>query len=145
MNLLAEKITDKHFVQNLIPQKKPFIMVDKLLFYSEKQVVSGFTIPTDNIFCHNNTFIASGLIEHMAQTIALHTGYQYFLKKKPAPTGYIGAIKKVEINKLPKASEELTTTVKILHEIMGVTLVTIETQSGGIVIATGEMKTVLAK
>ena len=41
MNLLKNKITDKGFIQNLIPQKKPFVMVDKLLFFSEEKVVSG--------------------------------------------------------------------------------------------------------
>ena len=34
----------------------------------------------------------------MAQTVALHTGYDTLLKEEPAPTGYIGAIKKIEID-----------------------------------------------
>lgn len=145
MNLLSETITDKTFVESLIPQKKPFIMVDKLLFFSEEKVVSGLTVSEENIFSKNNTFTAPGVIEHMAQTVALYTGYQYFLKNLPAPTGYIGAIKKVEIFQLPKISNELVTTVKILHEIMGVTLVQIDTVCDGIVIAKSEMKTVIAK
>ncbi len=144
MNLLEREITDKSFIQNLIPQKKPFIMVDKLLFFSEKKIIGGLHISEDNIFSSNRNFTAPGLIEHMAQTVALYTGYQYFLKDEPAPTGYIGAIKKVEINKLPAVSEELVTTVSILHEIMGVTLVNIQTVCGGEIIATSEMKTVLA-
>lgn len=145
MNLLSETITDKTFVESLIPQKKPFIMVDKLLFFSEEKVVSGLTVSEENIFSKNNTFTAPGVIEHMAQTVALYTGYQYFLKNLPAPTGYIGAIKKVEVFQLPKISNELVTTVKILHEIMGVTLVQIDTVCDGIVIAKSEMKTVIAK
>ena len=145
MNLLAEIITDKSFVESLIPQKKPFIMVDKLLFFSEKKVVSGLTVSEENIFTNNNTFTAPGVIEHMAQTVALYTGYQYFVKKLPAPTGYIGAIKKVEIFELPKISDELVTTVEILHDILGVTLVQIDTVSNGVVIASSVMKTVIAK
>lgn len=144
MNLLDKNITDKSFVQNLIPQKAPFIMVDKLLFFSENKVVSGLTISKENIFSSDNIFAAPGLIEHMAQTVALHTGYRYFLMNKPAPTGYIGAIKKVEIIELPLVSQELTTSVIILHDIMGVTLVQIETTCSGKIIATSEMKTVLA-
>ena len=144
MNLLAEKITDKVFVQNLIPQKKPFVMVDKLLFFSTEKVTSGLTVVAENLFTHNNTFTAPGLIEHMAQTVALYTGYQYFLKKKPAPVGYIGAIKTITIDRLPTLSEELTTTATILHEIMGVTLVQIQTESNGHIIATSQMKTVIA-
>ena len=145
MNLLAEIITDKSFVESLIPQKKPFIMIDKLLFFSEKKVVSGLTVSEENIFTNNNTFTAPGVIEHMAQTVALYTGYQYFVKKLPAPTGYIGAIKKVEIFELPKISDELVTTVEILHDILGVTLVQIDTVSNGVVIASSVMKTVIAK
>ena len=83
MNLLTDKIIDKSFIQNLIPQKTPFVMVDKLLFFSNEKVVSGFTIPQDHLFTSDNFFTAPGLIEHMAQTVALHTGYQYFLLKKP--------------------------------------------------------------
>lgn len=144
MNLLANQITDKLFVQDLIPQKKPFVMVDKLLFFSEEKVVSGLTVASDNMFTSENIFTAPGLIEHMAQTVALYTGYQYFLKNEPAPVGYIGAIKKVEINQLPTLSEELKTTATILHEIMGVTLVQIVTECNGQIIATSEMKTVIA-
>lgn len=144
MNLLESQITDKGFIQNLIPQKDPFVMVDKLLFFSENKVVSGLLVSEENIFSKHQTFTEPGIIEHMAQTVALYTGYQYFLKNEPAPTGYIGAIKKVEIHNLPQTSEELITTVTILHEIMGVTLVTIQTECEGNVIATSEMKTVLA-
>jgi predicted hotdog family 3-hydroxylacyl-ACP dehydratase len=143
MNLLSETITDKVFVENLIPQKKPFIMVDKLIFFSEEKVVSGLKVTEENIFSKNNIFSAPGVMEHMAQTVALHTGYEYFLKNLPAPTGYIGAIKKVEIFQLPRLSDELITTVKILHEFMGVTLVQIDTVCDGIVIAKSEMKTVI--
>ncbi len=144
MNLLSNQITDKSFVQSLIPQKAPFIMVDKLLFYSSEKVTSGLTVSLENMFTQNNTFTAPGLIEHMAQTVALYTGYQYFLKNESAPVGYIGAIKRVEISRLPTISEELKTTAKILHEIMGVTLVQIQTECDGEIIANSEMKTVIA-
>ncbi|MBG44314.1 MAG: hypothetical protein CL530_10135 [Aequorivita sp.] len=144
MNHFTEKITDKNFIGKLIPQKAPFMMVDKLLHFEEKKVVAGLTISEDNIFTQNNRFTAPGLIEHMAQTVALYTGYQFFLKEESAPTGYIGAIKKAEIFELPSVGNELKTTVIILHDIMGVTLVTAETESDGKVIASSEMKTVLA-
>jgi len=144
MNLLKNPILDKKVVNDLIPQKSPFVMVDKLLFFSENKVVSGFTISEDNIFTFQSQFTASGLVENMAQTVALFTGYQYFLKNEPAPTGYIGAIKKVEISEFPKVGDQLITSVTILHEIMGVTLVTSQVACNGKIIATSEMKTVLA-
>jgi len=144
MNLLKEPLLDKRVVNDLIPQKAPFVMVDKLFYFSENKVVSGLTISEDNIFSFQSIFTASGLVENMAQTVALFTGYQYFLKNEPAPTGYIGAIKKVEISEFPKVGDELITSVTILYEIMGVTLVTSQVECNGNIIATSEMKTVLA-
>ncbi|MCM4170006.1 hypothetical protein DHD32_00825 [Arenibacter sp. TNZ] len=144
MNLLKQTINDKGLIENLIPQKAPFIMVDKLLHFSEEKVITGFTPPSTNLFVDNNKFMAAGLIEHMAQSVALHTGYQYFLKNEPAPKGYIGAIKLAEILELPNQDQELITTVTILHEIMGVTLVQIQVTCNDKIIANSEMKTVLA-
>ncbi|MGO3181425.1 MAG: hypothetical protein ACTIJ9_01190 [Aequorivita sp.] len=144
MEKFTKKITDKDFIGKLIPQKAPFMMVDKLLHFEDKKVIGGLTISEENIFIQDNKFTATGLIEHMAQTVALYTGYQFFLKKEDAPTGYIGAIKKAEILELPSIEQELKTTVVILHDIMGVTLVTAETECDGQIIASSEMKTVLA-
>lgn len=145
MNLVEQPITDEIFIQNLIPQKWPFVMVDTLFYFSNEKIVSGFTIKPSDLFTENNYFQGPGLIENMAQTVALHTGYSYFLKNKEAPTGYIGSIKKAEIFNLPKVDSALKTTVVILHDIMGVTLVKIEVQCDGKIIANSEMKTVLAK
>lgn len=145
MNLLENEITDSDFLGSLIPQKEPFVMVDKLLHFSEKNIVSGFTISEENILVKENHFSESGLIENMAQTIALHTGYKYFLEKKPAPTGYIGAIKKATIFELPLVAQELSTSVEIVHDIMGVTLIKAIVECEGKVIAQSEMKTALAQ
>ena len=145
MDLFNKEITDTDFIGKLIPQRPPFVMVDKLLHFEKNKVVGGLTVSEKNIFTQHNYLTAPGLIEHMAQTVALYTGYQYFLKKEKAPTGYIGAIKKAEIFELPSVEKELITTVLILHDIMGVTLVTAETKCDGKLIASSEMKTVLAQ
>lgn len=145
MNLLDSEITDESFLLGLIPQRKPFVMVDKLLHFSERKIVSGFTIPKKHVLTTNSHFSAAGLIENMAQTIALHTGYKYFLAQKPAPTGYIGAIKTAEVFEIPEISKELKTTVEILHDIMNVTLVEAKVECEGKLIARSEMKTALAQ
>jgi len=145
MNLLEKEIKDTGFLLALIPQKKPFVMIDKLLYFSEKKIVSGFNITSENIFVNASHFSAPGLIENMAQTVALHTGYAFYLKQQPAPTGYIGAIKKAEVFELPSVDQDLVTTVEILYDIMGVTLVESKIECKGKVIARSEMKTVLAK
>jgi predicted hotdog family 3-hydroxylacyl-ACP dehydratase len=144
MNLLKQTIDDKGLIEDLIPQKAPFVMVDKLIYFSSEKVITGFTPASSNLFVDNNRFMATGLIEHMAQSVALHTGYQYYLKNEPAPTGYIGAIKLAEILDLPGVDQELITTVTILHDILGVTLVKIQVSCNGKIMANSEMKTVLA-
>ena len=119
-------------------------MIDKMFSYTESTIVSGLKVTNDNIFVHDGVFTESGLVEHMAQSVALHTGYQFFLRQEPAPTGYIGSIKEIEIQKLPKLNDEIQTTVTILQEFGGITLVDLSTSLNNEVIATGQMKTVLA-
>lgn len=144
MSIVQPPITDAAFIVNLIPQKSPFVMVDKLHGFSENEIVSGLTIKKENLFCYDNLFTEPGLVENMAQTVAMHKGYTYYLKNEPAPVGYIGAIKKAEIYSLPKLGDELRTTVTILHDIMGVTLVKAKIECNQEVIAISEIKTALA-
>lgn len=135
-------ITD---VSNLIPQKEPFVMVDSLLEFTADKIVSSFTILDNNLFVKGDCFLESGLIENMAQTVALHTGYDFFLKGEEAPTGYIGSIKKVEVFNLPKLNETITTQAFILHEFMGVTMVEVKAYNQNKEeIASAQMKTVIA-
>lgn len=135
----------KEFVESLIPQKFPFVMVDTLYSYSDTELVSGFTIQNDAIFLNDDCFTESGIIEHMAQSVALHTGYQFYLRKEQAPTGYIGSISKLQINNLPKLHDEIKTTVSILQEFGGITMVDVVSKLNNVEIAKGQMKTVLAK
>lgn len=141
----SNTVFDKDFVENLLPQKFPFVMVDKMYDYTETSLVSGFTIQNESIFFHDGKFAEPGLIEHMAQSVALHTGYQFFLRNELAPVGYIGSIKDIEIRKLPKLNDEIQTSVTILQEFAGITLVEVVTKLNGVEIANGQMKTVLAK
>lgn len=138
-------ILEKEAVENLIPQKFPFVMIDCMFSYSETGLVSGLKIQDSNIFLEENIFLEAGLIEHMAQSVALHTGYQFFLKNETAPTGYIGSIKDIQIKKLPQINDSIQSNVTILQEFAGVTLVDIVTFLNNEEIASGQMKTVIAK
>jgi len=135
--------SDQNFVESLIPQRFPFVMVNSIAEYSDTQLVSGFEIKKENIFVQDGIFQASGLVEHQAQSVALHTGYKYYLLGKDAPTGYIGSIKSFDAVKLPKTGDILTTEVTILNEIMGVTLVDAVTKLNDEIIASSQMKTVV--
>jgi len=140
-----ESMPEKSLVQELIPQKAPFVMIDKMLAFADNTITAGLTIGDDNIFVENGRFNESGIVEHMAQSVALYTGYQFYLKNEPAPTGYIGSVKDVVILELPLPGEELVTEVNVVQEFMGITLVDIITKRNNIQIASSQMKTVLAK
>lgn len=132
-------------INHLIPQKEPFVLVDTLLEYSENHLVSLFTVPETHVLSNGNMFTEPGVIEHMAQSVALHTGYAYFLKGEPAPVGYIGSIKRVSVMTLPQVNSKITTKVDILHEFAGVTMVDVNVfNEAGDAIASGQMKTVIA-
>lgn len=143
-NLLKEPITSIERILKLIPQRPPFIMVDTLYDFTKLTGTTGFDILQDNILVEDGILSEPGLIEHMAQSMSLHRGFQGFLEGLDKPrTGFIGAIKSVEIIELPKVGTHLTTYVEILHEIMNVTSVSAITKNeDGKVIATSEMKTV---
>ncbi len=143
-NLLTIPIIESERILALIPQKPPFVMVDALFEYTDLTGITGFFIPRDNILVIDDILSEPGIIEHMAQSMSLHRGYQGFLSGLIKPkTGFIGVIKSVEIFELPKAGSKLRTYVEILHEVMNVTSVSARTEDElGTVLALSEMKTV---
>lgn len=150
MKELRCPITDPFVLEKLLPQRKPMIMVDTLVYYDKKSVVSELTIPAspagrseENIFVEDGFLSETGLLEHIAQTVALHTGYSGYLEEKPTKEGYIGAIKKAEILKMPAINQTIETEIEIIHEAIGITLVKTTTKLEQEVIATTEMKTML--
>lgn len=128
----------------LIPQRFPMVMIDRLLSYTEESVLVDFKITDGNLFVIDGELQESGLLEHMAQCVAAHTGYSYYIRQEETPTGYIGAIQKAEIFTLPQVGQHLTTRVYIVQEFMGVTLVNIESWIAEQCIASAQMKTVIA-
>ena len=62
-------ILDSKSVQDLIPQKAPFVMVGELLIAEENKLETSFTISADNIMVENGKFSTPGLIENIAQNL----------------------------------------------------------------------------
>lgn len=131
-------------LKKLIPQKDPIVMISSLETYQENALQSSFLVTKECIFIQDVELAETGLIEHMAQSVALHTGYSFYLQNLPAPIGYIGAIQHVEIHLLPKIGQTIYSDVKIIQEFFGVTLVEIITKLDGKIIAKAQMKTVIA-
>ena len=115
-------ITEEN-IQALIPQKLPFVMVDKLLSFDEKVTRTGFRIQADNIFVENGEFKEPGLVENIAQTAAARAGFISKTENKPVGVGYIGAVNSLQVYSLPKTGDELITEITIENQIFDVTLI----------------------
>jgi predicted hotdog family 3-hydroxylacyl-ACP dehydratase len=110
-------------ITELLPQRKPMIMVSNLLKCEEKLYITSFKIKEDNIFVKDGLMRESGLIENIAQSAAAGAGYSCMISNKKVPIGYIGAIKNLEIRSLPEVNSEITTHVIIEYEVMNATLI----------------------
>ena len=133
-------------IEELIPQRKPFIMVDKLISFDEKTFTSSLFISSDNFFAENNYFKEEGIIENIAQTAAAGAGYSFRINNEDIKLGYIGAIKNVIIHSLPKIETTITTKIGLIGRVMNVDIVVGEVfDSNNILIASLEMKIFIDK
>lgn len=110
-------------IQDLIPQRPPFVMVDKVLWFSETGFSTGFRIKAGTVFTEAGLFTEPGLLENIAQTAAARAGYVSKAENKPVLVGYIGAVNNLEIFSLPKTGDELITEITIENQIFDVTLI----------------------
>ena len=127
----------------LIPQKYPIIMVDTLYEWYPDRAITGLTIRSDNIFCEDGVFREFGIIEHIAQSAALKSGYEQSTNNAPPSVGYIGSIKNFTLHSLPSVGDNLITTITILHIVGDVLVLHGKVESEIKPIADCEMKIVV--
>lgn len=124
----------------LIPQRPPIVMVDALVDATDDGASTALTVTADNIFCSEGRLREPGLIEHIAQSAAAFAGFATYKQGLPPKLGYIGELKKIRINVLPLVGDTLRTTLHVLGEAAGITLLEAETRVGDTVVASGQMK-----
>ena len=61
---------DQYKITELIPQREPMVMIDKLIYADEKSAKGILFIRESNMFIHQNKLSEAALIEFMAQTAA---------------------------------------------------------------------------
>src|SRR5690349_18111921 len=113
----------KHDIFSLIPQRPPFVMVDRLLYSDEKSSRSSFVVSEGNLLVENGFFTEAGLAENIAQTCAAQAGFAAMQCSKPVAIGYIGAVKNLRVFALPKINDRLETEITIENQIFEVTLI----------------------
>ncbi|XZF16432.1 3-hydroxyacyl-ACP dehydratase [Chitinophagaceae bacterium MMS25-I14] len=123
-----------------IPQRPPFVMIDTVLQADESVSRTSFTIPEGYLFVENGIFTEPGLVENMAQTAAAGTGYKAQQENKPAPVGFIGALKGLQIYSLPETGDTITTEITFLHQVMNAHIVQGKVFLGDKEIAACELK-----
>lgn len=128
-------------IHELLPQQEPFVMVGKLVYFEMDKTVTKTEILKDNIFVEDGVFTASGVVENIAQTCATRIGYiNKYILKKGIQLGFIGAIRNLQLYRLPKVGEVIETTIITIEEVFGMTLVTATVRIGDEILAESEMK-----
>lgn len=139
--MLKEEFLRTVDVHGILPQQEPFVMIDKLVHFEMNTSTTETMVKETNIFVDNGCFSASGMMENIAQTCAARIGfYNKYILHNEVQIGFIGAISKYMIHKLPKVGQMISTKVDILKEIFGMTLAQASITCEGEVIVTAEVK-----
>lgn len=133
-------------VLTLLPQRPPFVMIDRLTHFDETMTTTQLTVRTDNIFTEADGHLnPCALVENIAQTCAARMGYiNRYIYRQRVRLGYIGGIKNLQVLRTPRVGELLTTSIEVLQEVMRLTLVNATVRVGDEVIVTAEMKIALS-
>lgn len=148
--MVQQMLIQREDVLRFIPQREPIVMVHGLLEHSPKTSQAVFIIEEGNLFVRDGRLLPSGLMEHIAQSAAIRSGYAFAQMPKgegPAkpPVGFIAALKDFEVHALPAVGETLHTTVTELNVIGNMTVIKGETYSGDTQLASCEMKVFLSE
>jgi 3-hydroxyacyl-[acyl-carrier-protein] dehydratase len=109
-------------ITRYIPQRDPIVMVHNLLEASDDHAVTQLHITDNNVFIADGYLAEPGMVENIAQTAAVHVGFQCTRKGQPIPIGYIAAIRDLEIVDLPPIDSTITTTVRITNKVLDLTV-----------------------
>ena len=140
-NVYTEDFLRNIDVRDLLPQRDPFVMIDRLTHFEMNTSTTELVVSQSNIFVDDGRFSPSGMMETMAQTCAARLGfYNKYILKKEVQVGFIGAVRNYVIEELAPVGSTISTTVDIIEEVFGMTLAQARVKCGGKVIATAEIK-----
>ena len=131
-------------VLDLLPQRPPFIMIDKLVFSDEVVTTTKFLVRSDNIFMEGDVLNACALVENIAQTCAARMGYINYVNHEKVRIGFIGSVRNLNILRQVRLGELLTTSIEVKEEVMQLTLVEASVRVGDETVVTAEMKIALS-
>lgn len=128
-------------ILELLPQRPPFLMVDRLEDFEPEVSVSSFDVPQECLLARDGHLSEAGILENIAQSCAARIGYVNLrLRHESVKIGIIGSVKDLEICFLPEAGAHLVTTVRVLSEVFSITLVEAKVMTGDAQVASCQMK-----
>ena len=130
-------------LKELIPQRPPFVMIDRLLSCDMVVTVTELEVREDNVFVAEGRLSAEGLMENMAQTCAARMGYINLSKGDKVKIGVIGAVSGFDIFRTPKVGEKIVTTIEVIEELFQITLAQAVVRFGTEELAQAKMKIAL--
>ena len=133
----------KENIENYIPHRPPFVMIDNLLSVSKERFESDFEIDANNLFLKDNIFQEGGLIENIAQTCAASFGFLDSAENAEPKIGFIGAISRLVLYELPPLYSKINTEIVPTHQLGNIVLVTGRNFLDGRILLECEMKIVI--
>ena len=132
-------------ITNLIPQRTPFVMVDRVLSCDMTDAVTEFVIREDNIFLDDGKLSPAGMVENMAQSCAARMGCINRLRNESVKIGFIGDIRNCQIIRQPRQNEVVKTLVHVIEDVFSLTLAEVEVSVADEVIAKARIKIALSE
>lgn len=130
-------------ITDLIPQRPPFVMIDRLAMCDITDAVTELTVRGDNLFAEDGYLSQPGMVENMAQSCAARMGWLSMMRNETVKVGFIGEIRNCKFLRQPAVGESITTKVHIVEDVFNITLATTTMSVDGEVVATATMKIAL--
>lgn len=130
-------------VKDLIPQRPPVVMIDKLIQADEKEGKGQLLVTESNLFYTEGHLSEAGITEFIAQTAAAYKGYQRISSALDIKRGYIAAVKNLVIHALPPVNSTIECRIIIENELMGYTIVGAVVKDNDHLIAEAEMRIII--
>lgn len=125
----------------LLPQRRPFILIDRMRDFTMERSVTEFEVPADGVLVRDGCLSEAGIMENIAQSCAARIGYiNKYINHNSIKLGIIGAVRDLKIEFLPAAGSLLETAVDVVSEVFNITLVTAEVKAGERLVACCQMK-----
>lgn len=128
-------------IEQLIPQRYPFLFVDELVSVDGDSCTTRFSVSHASCLVDDSGLIEAGVIEHMAQSASSLAGYQSLQNGGVnPPVGMIGELKSFVVNRLPSQEETLETRISFGLSVGNITVATAKTYVSDEMIAEATFK-----